>query len=118
MIITKDFVGARSYRADARADAGAQIVLRRGASVPLGLVTAGDVSADGRTIALRSYGTLAVWRRRGSEPLTRTLERSPSCRAPADLSSEGQGEALAISPDGREALTAPEGSKPLLRRYG
>ncbi len=116
IIVTKDLIGARSYRAGTGDAPGSSAELRRGPAVPLGVVTAGDVSADGRTVALRSYGTLAVWRRRGSEPLTQTLARSP-CRAPASLAPEGQGEALALAADGRSAITAPEGSRPLLRRY-
>ena len=80
------------------------------------LVTAGDISADGRTIALRAYGRVFVWSRRRGESLAAAMRRTP-CTAPADLLVEGQGEALGLSPDGRAFYTVPEGEQPPLRRY-
>jgi hypothetical protein len=79
-------------------------------------VTAGDVSADGRTIALRTYDHAFAWRRRAGETIVATLRRRP-CGADADLAREGQGEALALTADGRAFLTVPEGRRPALRRY-
>ncbi len=118
VIVTKSLARGRAYAVASTAPDGATMTLRRGPAVALTLVTAGDVSSDGRLVALRSPSTLAVWRRRGREPLTRTLGRAPTCVAPADLSAEGQGESLALSPDGRTAITAPEGIDAVLRRYG
>jgi hypothetical protein len=92
--------------------------LRRVATLELGVgqaITAGDVS--GRTIVLRSYDRAYVWTRRGSEPIARALKRKP-CLAAANLAAEGQGEALALSRDGRAFWTVPEGPRPALRRYG
>ena len=80
------------------------------------LLTAGDVSADGRTIVLRSYDRAFVWTRKRGETLARALRRAP-CTADAKLLDEGQGEALALTRDGRAFYTVPEGSQPLLRRY-
>jgi hypothetical protein len=79
-------------------------------------VTAGDVSADGRTVALRTYDRAYVWRRRSGETVAAALRRPP-CRADAGLLREGQGEALALTRDGRAFITVPEGSRPALRRY-
>lgn len=93
--------------------------LRRTGSLALGLgsaVTAGDVSADGSTIALRTYDTAYVWARRDGEPVAAALRRAP-CEAEADLLAEGQGETLALSRDGRAMFTVPEGERPALRRY-
>lgn len=118
VIVTKSLARGRAYAVASTGPDGAMMTLRRGPAVALALVTAGDVSSDGRLVALRSPSTLAVWRRRGREPLTRTLGRAPTCVAPADLSAEGQGESLALSPDGRSAITAPEGVDAVLRRYG
>ena len=78
-------------------------------------MTAGDVSSDGRTIALRSYDRLFVWRRSARESLARTLARRP-CASPTVLA-EGQGEALALVQGGGAALTVTEGDRPPLRRY-
>ena len=55
VIVTKVLGAARAYRASARLPAGSQTTLRRGPAIALSLVTAGDVSADGRIVVLRGY---------------------------------------------------------------
>jgi hypothetical protein len=116
VIVTKVLGAARAYRASARLPAGSQTTLRRGAAVSLSLVTAGDVSADGRVVVLRGYDRLAVWLRRGREPLTTTLRRTP-CLSPTSLAGEGQGEAIALDRRGASFATVAEGSPAVLRRY-
>lgn len=113
VVVTKDLFGGRAYAARVGTRT---TTLRRGPVIDLSLVTAGDVSADGRTVALRTYSTLVVWRRRGDESLLRTLARA-GCRSPADVGAEGQGEALAVDAEGRAAITASEGRRPALHRY-
>jgi hypothetical protein len=113
VVVTKDAGGvAGVYQAsDGR--------LTRRATLKLGLgqpLTAGDVSGDGRTIVLRSYDRAFVYTRRPGETLARALKRKP-CTAGADLLREGQGEALALTRDGRAFYTLPEGPDPVLRRY-
>ena len=112
VIVTKDFGGTAGVYTGLK--------LRRAAKLELGIgqaITAGDVSADGRTIVLRSYDRAYVWTRRGNESIARALKRRP-CIAAANLFDEGQGEALALSRDGRVFWTVPEGPNPALRRYG
>jgi len=112
-VVTKSFGGEnRVYTAKGN-------TLRRGPLVPVTpgeAVTAGDVSADGRTVVLRSYDRALVWTRRKGEPLARALGRKP-CVAGAELAEEGQGEALALAADGRSFFTVAEGERPPLRRY-
>ncbi len=119
VIVTKSFGGdARVYVADSPA-ANATTTMRRAGSVSLGVgeaVTAGSISADGRTIVLRTYGSAFVWSRRRGESVAAALRRRP-CVARADLLAEGQGEALAVSRDGRAFHTVAEGRRPALRRY-
>jgi hypothetical protein len=79
-------------------------------------VTAGDVSADGRTIVLRTYDRAFAWSRRPGESVARALRRRP-CVVDADLLREGQGESLALTADGRAFYTVPEGERPPLRRF-
>ena len=79
-------------------------------------MTAGDVSADGRTIVLRTYDSAYAWRRRAGESVAGALRRRP-CTIKAGLLAEGQGEALALTRDGRAFYTVPEGAEPALRRY-
>lgn len=118
-IVTKSFGGlARVYVADDPAG-NATTTMRRAGRVSLGIgeaVTAGAVSVDGRTIVLRTYDRAFVWPRRRGESLASALRRPP-CAVRADLLAEGQGEALALSRDGREFYTVAEGRRPALRRY-
>jgi hypothetical protein len=116
VIVTKALGSARAYRASARAAAGSQTTLRPGPAIAMSLVTAGDVSADGRIVVLRGYDRVAVWVRRGRERLTTTLRRAP-CVSPTSLAGEGQGEAIALDRRGRSFLTVAEGSPAVLRRY-
>jgi hypothetical protein len=116
VIVTKVLGSARAYRTSARAARGAPITLTAGPSVRMSLVTAGDVSRDGRIVVLRGYDRVAVWVRRGRERLTTTLRRAP-CLAPTSLVPEGQGEAIALDRHGTTFMTVAEGSPAVLRRY-
>jgi hypothetical protein len=97
----------------------AEAVLRRAGELRLGfggLATAGDVSGDGRTVAIRTYSALYAWTRRAGATLAATLLRTP-CVGSAQLVREGQGESLALSRDGRSFFTVPEGAGAAVRRY-
>lgn len=119
VIVTKSLGGEARVYAARRPSSQQVTTMRRFGTISLGPVepvTAGDVSADGRTIALRTYDAAYVWRRRAGETITAALRRAP-CRADAGLAGEGQGEALALTRDGQAFLTVPEGTSPALRRY-
>lgn len=79
----------------------------------LGLVTSADISADGTTIAVRTYTDVFVFAREPDESVADALSRDP-CRAPRP--DERQGEAIAFAPDGRAIYSAPEGVNPPLTR--
>jgi hypothetical protein len=119
VVISKRATGrAGIYVAD-RPTAGTATTMRRRGSVSLAAgeeVTAGDVSADGRTIVLRTYTTAYVWMRRSGERVAEALRRKP-CAAGAALLREGQGEAVAVAADGQAFYTVPEGFDPAIRRY-
>jgi hypothetical protein len=119
VIVTKSLDGrAGVYSAAIPPALPARRTLRRAGVLELGLanpVTAGDVSADGSVLVLRTYGRLYVWARGTSESLVRTLRRAP-CASPTALT-EPQGEAVALARGGRVAFTVSEGSRPALRRY-
>jgi hypothetical protein len=115
-VITKNLGGEAGVYTGRRSG-----TLKLAATLNLGLgaaLTGGDVSGDGRTIVLRSYTRAYVWTRRNGESLAQALSRGPDCTADADLLDEGQGEALALSRDGRAFWTIPEGPNPRLRQYG
>ncbi len=115
VIVEKRFAGRAGVYV---ATAGSSTLRRRG-GLSLGVgeaVTAGDVSGDGRTIALRTYDRAYVWKRRRGESVAAALRRRP-CSPPNDLLLEGQGEALALTRSGRVFYTVAEGARPAIRRY-
>jgi hypothetical protein len=119
VIVTKTSTGRSRVYVAAKPAPGTTTTLRRRATLKLGpgeAVTAGDVSADGRTIVLRTYTSAFAWTRRPGESVAAALGRKP-CTVGARLLAEGQGEALALAADGRAFYTVPEGTRPALRRY-
>ena len=113
-IVTKELDG----RSGVYVARGSQGRLRLAARLDLGLgslATGGDVSADGRVIAIRTYGSVFVWRRAPGTSLAAALRGKP-CASPTPLR-EGQGEALALTRDGRAFFTVPEGLHAAIRRY-
>ena len=120
-IVTKDF-GGRSVLYTAPASAGADgtvTTLRRAARIDFGfagLATGGDVSRSGSVIVVRTYGAAFAWTRRAGESIGAAMRRRP-CRSHADLATEGQGEAIALTADGRGFYTVAEGRNPPIRLY-
>jgi hypothetical protein len=111
IIVTKEPAGTSGVYGRTRATPGPLTLLTK---LDLGvgeLVTAGDISADGRVIVLRTYGRVHVWSRDAHESLADAFARPP-CEAPAP--SEPQGEAIALEPDGRGYVTSSEGAAPAL----
>jgi hypothetical protein len=91
--------------------------LHKDGTLSLGLgetVTGGDVA--GRTVVLRTYRRLYAWARGPGEAIAHALLRRP-CRSSMSLVPEGQGESVALTPDGRSFYTLPEGPSPTLRQY-
>jgi len=60
------------------------------------LITAADISPDGTTIAVRTYGRVMLWERAPSEPIPAAMARRPCDLTPPD---ETQGEAITITDD-------------------
>ncbi|MBN1529060.1 MAG: hypothetical protein JW895_08365 [Thermoleophilaceae bacterium] len=118
LVVTKDFSGRAGVYAARQRGTGVR-TLRRVARIALGggeAVTAGDISADGRIIAVRTYFRAYVWKRKRGETIAEAMRRKP-CAAAADLFDEGQGEALALTRNGGAFYTVPEGGRPPIRRY-
>jgi hypothetical protein len=122
VVVTKAFSGRSGVytaRIPARgATTGA--TLRRAGTVELGvggLATGGDVSGDGRTIAVRTYTAVFAWPRRAGASLAATMTAGHPCAGQVRLGREGQGEALTLARDGRSFFTVPEGAAAMVRRY-
>jgi hypothetical protein len=71
-----------------------------------GLVTAGDISAAGDAIVIKTYINGYLWLRPPGTSVVEAL-RKPPCRVP--LAKEPQGEAIAFSADGNGYFTLSEG---------
>src|SRR4051794_22460068 len=119
VIVTKDARGVSRIYTATNPSPTDVTTLRLAGTLALGLgeaVTAGDVSADGRTIALRTYDRAFAWTRKAGRSVAATL-KGKSCPPRAALLAEGQGEALALTRDGRAFYTVPEGASPAIRLY-
>jgi hypothetical protein len=121
VIVTKRLSGSSGVYATRAPAPGVSTArrLRRVGTLNLGLgglATGGDVSANRRIVAIRTYTDLYAWGRRPGASLAATLTRRP-CDGQVSLVDEGQGEALALSRDGRSFFTVAEGSAATLRRY-
>lgn len=123
LIVTKDLVAGTGivFRGRADALAGTNAVLERVGEVSLGLgggVTGGDVSANGDTVALRSYLGVTLYPRPAGTRLWRAFAQTACAGAAPPLSAERQGEAVGFVSGGRAYLTVGEGVHPPLHRFG
>ncbi len=116
VVVTKSFSGRSGVYVAERPAAGAVTTLRRRARLNLGAgqaVTAADVSGDGRTIVVRTYDSVYLWRRRSGERVATAMRRKP-CSPRASLVLEGQGETIALTRGAGAFYTVPEGVAPVV----
>ncbi len=94
-IVTKNWslLGRSSiYRAPAGLKAGSTTVLQKLGDVKLPratLVTGGDISSDGRVIALRSYTAVRLYERTAGQSVAAALQSKP-CTGPRPARSRGR----------------------------
>ncbi len=69
-------------------------------------ITAGDISADGSKILVKSYQKVYYWNRKKDEPVWKALQRKP---VEMPYTVEKQGEAIGFTPDGKNYYTTSEG---------
>ncbi|MBM3670932.1 MAG: hypothetical protein FJW86_01915 [Actinobacteria bacterium] len=117
-IVTKSSSGiAQVFRAPANLADGTTTTLVQVGAVSLGssvLVTAGDVTASGDVVALRTYSSVVLFPRPSGASLADAFTQTPCSGA---VVPEAQGEALAFTSDGRGYITASEGAFPELHRF-
>jgi hypothetical protein len=128
LVVTKDLLGGRGlvYRGRADGAAGSSAVLERVGRVSLGPgqgVTGGDVTADGSTVALRTYLGVRLYPRPAGTPLWRAFAQQACTGAAPPVPGVGadgerQGEAIAFVPGARAYLTVSEGTHPSVHRFG
>jgi hypothetical protein len=119
-IVVKHLAGGAAgvYRAPAGLPAGTTTVLQRVGELRLSVgllnaVTAADISRDGGTIGIRTYGGVRLWNR-GDRTVIATLGTTP-CEGPIPF--ESQGESLGLAPGGRSYFTASEGVNVPLHQF-
>lgn len=77
-------------------------------------VTAGDISADGKQLLLKSYQKVYYWKRLPGVPVWKTLQQNP---AELPYTAEKQGEAIGFTPDGKGYYTTSEGKNAAIYHY-
>lgn len=115
VIVTKEVSGQAGVYV--RPASAATSTLDRKDPIPLGpgtLVTGADASPDGTAVVLRTYTSVLVFPRAPSTPLDEAF-RSGWCAGSS--AAEPQGEAIAVSPDGRAYVTISEGVQPPINRF-
>jgi hypothetical protein len=114
-IVVKDGGGVSPvFRAAAPLVAGQKVTLQQVAQLqfgqaPLGgskTTTAGDISPDGKWIAVRTYDAAFLWLRQAGMTVGQALAGAP---CPIPQAKEGQGEALGFAADGKGYYTFSEG---------
>jgi hypothetical protein len=78
------------------------------------MVTGGDVSADGRMVALRTYRQVWLWDRDVDSTVGDTLSSPATCQFDV---SEPQGEAVTFGAGGLGVVTVSEGDNPPILRH-
>lgn len=116
IIVTKGLVSSGIYRAPAPQTVGRSTLTYEGdaSGVMTQLVTGGDISPDGRYVALRTYGAVKLYLRGAGMSVAEAL-KAPACEVPQ--ASESQGEALAFAGDGSAYFTVSEGSAQPIWRF-
>jgi hypothetical protein len=77
-------------------------------------ITAGDISADGSEVLVKSYQKVYFWKRQSNEPIWKTLQRKPT-ELPYTM--EKQGEAIGFTTNGKGYYTTSEGKNAPIRYY-
>lgn len=112
LIATKKPGGPSAIHRVGRFAAGTKVTTEEIATVDIDLATGGEISRDGRLVAIRNYSTsVFVWVRAPGEGVAAALSRPP-CKLP--LAPEKQGEAFAFLTGGKGYVTISEGPSPEL----
>ena len=104
-IISKRDKQGRVYRAAAPHKTGTTRVLQFVTTLPMTLITAGDVSHDGSQILLKNYLYVWHWTRKSNEPLSALFKRAGT---KVTYMPEEQGEAICFTAKGDGFYTTSE----------
>lgn len=117
-IVTKRDERSIIYVARHPQDTEKVIILEKIGYFPFNRALAGDISADGSEIAIKTDARIYYWKRNADEPVYETFKRQPLL---LPYTREPQGEAFCWMPDGSGYYTLSEkvsGIEPVLYFYG
>ena len=122
-IVTKSILGGPQavYRAPANlvANSTTELSLVGQLTLDAGIVnsvTAADISPDGETIAVRTYGSVKLFHRRDTASVANALV-APIGPCSVTVLGERQGESVAFSADGESFVTVSEGLDQILHTF-
>lgn len=118
-IVSKEKKLSRVFRAPAdQLSSGTSIELEEVATIKVGQVSAGDISADGRQILLRNEKEGWLWQRDPVASVAETLSESHAIAVPVRHKKQAKnGEAATFDPAGSGYFTVSEGANPHLARF-
>lgn len=112
LIATKKSGGPSAIHRVGPFAAGQKVKTEKIAEVAIDLATGGEISRDGRFIAIRNYSRNAfVWTRAAGESIADAMKKEP-CQLP--VAQEQQGEAFAFLLGNKGYVTISEGASPEL----
>jgi len=110
IVVTKENNSARAYRANLNAAAnGSTLTMSFVQTVAFAKAAGGDISADGKQIALRRENAAMIWARCDNESLDTALARAGLGIPVIGPPEEDNGEAIAFLRDGTGYVTISEG---------
>jgi hypothetical protein len=110
LIVTKKAGGPSAFHRIGAFAAGTKATTKKISEFSIDLATGGEISRDGKYIAIRNYSpTGYLWIRNDGETLEAALARPP-CKIP--IAAEAQGEAFDFLPGATGYVTTTEGASP------
>ena len=105
IIITKREDNVHIYLAPYPQSTKETITLKKIGTLPFKGIVAGDISADGKEILMKTYKQVYYWKKEGNESIVELLQKSFQN---LPYHAENQGEAIAWKTDGRGYFTLSE----------
>ncbi|MEX2591689.1 MAG: hypothetical protein WD426_02860 [Anditalea sp.] len=105
------------YRAPAAQLGKGKVLLEKVMKLPITMAVGGDISVDGKQIAIKNYWAIYYWARAEGESIPDALGKKP---IQLPYKPEPQGEAIGFSPDGNRFYTLSENRfriTPVLYQY-
>jgi hypothetical protein len=119
LVVSKEEKMARVFRASVdKLQPRVPVELEELATIKIGNVSAGDISADGQRILLRNEKDGWLWRRDPAKSVGETLSRPGALPVPVRHKKQAKnGEGICFDPGGAGYFSVSEGADPPLARF-